>query len=335
MKKLLCILIFASCTLSLHAQDSCITNLKNAAKAQDEGDFDISIGILLPTIKNCPLDKDDRIQAYKLLMLCYLNIDKLEDADAVAAAIMRIDPNFSPDKFKDDQRLFPIFDKYKPRPVFGIGISGGINRTKIKTVRQFSVIYPNGKAPELYKEKGGFQLGAFAEHYIWKGLWAEAGIYYRSIGYEHTLLNIDSADIQYSEKLTYFDIPVSVKYYFDFNRFRPYIQAGASFSFLANALSTTERKDQKDLVNRTSLRNAFNIGWFGAAGIGYSVKSFMLFANMRYVYFPGNVNKEGTRYQDEINLFKYYYLDNDFRLNNLQFNIGASIMLSYKNMEVK
>jgi hypothetical protein len=333
------ILLFTFCLLcsfterTLAQTDSCITHLKDASADYDEGNSDQAILLLKNVLRNCELVKADRIQANKLLILCYLSIDNLEEADKAAENIIKIDPNYAPDKFKDDQGLINIFKKYKAQPVFSIGVSGGINKPYVKTVKQYSVVFPDGQAPETYKTQTGFQLGIQAEHRVYRSLWAELGFIYRSSTYQNTLYNVDGTTVNYSEKLTYFDVPLSAKYYFSFNRLKPFVQAGIYLSLLSNAQSTTTRNDQKDIVDRTSMRNISDIGYFGGLGLGYTIKSFMLFANARYIYFPGDVNKTGTRYSDPVNLFKYYFIDNDFRLNNLQFNAGASLMLKYRNVK--
>jgi opacity protein-like surface antigen len=137
------------------------------------------------------------------------------------------------------------------------------------------------------------------------------------------------------EHLDYLDVPLSLKYYILNSPLTPYGQIGADFSWLLKALSTTSRDAESDLVDRTDLRTSYMTGLFGAAGVSYAFKGFCVFADFRYIYFHDLVNKEGTRYADEVNLYKYYYIDDDFRMNNLQVNVGASYVLNYSLKKVK
>jgi len=339
MKKCIYILFSAvmcfSADIGYGQMDTCITNLKDASNNYDQGNFDDAIAVLKNTIAHCPLDKGDQIQAYSLLILCYVSVDNLEAADAAAEKVMKINPNYTPDKFKDDSKLINVFKKFSPEPMFSIGVAGGVNIPFEKTINQYSVVYPNGQAPASYKAKTGFQMGLQAERRVCNNLWVEIGGSYRSTGYQHILNDVEGEQINYSEKLTYFDVPLCLKYYFAFSRFQPYVQAGAYFSFLTTALSTTNNGVDKDIINRISLRNTYQTGAFGAVGASYMVKSFLLFCDIRYIIFPENVNKAGSRYNDEVNLFKYYYVDDDFRLNNIQFNAGVSFFLRYKNVRKK
>jgi hypothetical protein len=337
MRYLLALLFILCCITRTIAQtDTCLQYLKDASTDYDNGFYDQSISLLTVALKNCPLPKQDQIQASKLLILCYLGIDNLEAADKTAAAIMKIDPNYTPDKFKDDPRLSSLFEKFKPEPTLAVGISGGVNSPMIDVVNTYSVVHADDKPGlDTYNSVLSYQLGAEVEKRVYKNLWAELGFQFRTSSYEHRLDSVQGSTIFYSEKINYSDFPLSVKYYFFGHSITPYLQAGADFSFLLRALSTTTREDNTDLVDRTSLRNRFMVGYFGAAGVNYTIRTLRIFGNVRFVYFPDQVNKAGTRYADDINLYKYYYVDDDFRMDNLQFNVGVSYILSYKIKKVK
>ena len=201
---------------NLNAQtDSCIVNLKTANLNFEQRDFDGTIKLLQKTLNECSFDKEDKIQSHKLLALSYLAIDNLEAADKEAEAIIKIDPNYTPDKFKDDSKLIALFEKYKPIPVFRVGISAGINRTMIDVVNTHSIIHDDD-AENLgtYNGKTGFQLGMSAEYRAYKNLWVQLEGQFRQSNYEHILNNIENTTVNYSEKLSYLDIPLSGKYYF-------------------------------------------------------------------------------------------------------------------------
>ena len=336
---LLILLIFASATTAFEAAaqtDSCIIKLKNANTGYDQGDYDGAIKLLRSALADCPLDKNEKIQSNKLLILCYLKVDNLEEADKTAAEIIRIDPYYKPDKFKDDPKLSALFEKYKPVPVFKMGFGGGINSSYATVVNSHSVVDNDGTTGlGEYNSQTGFQLGLSAEYRAWKDLWIEVGFGYRQSQYEHILYDVNSSIINYSEKLSYFDVPVSLKYVFLKSTLRPYVEGGADLSFLSSAISTTTRDELKDLVDRSALRNDFMGGWFGGIGVVYAMKGLQLFAGARYVYYSENVNKEGTRNDDPVNVWKYGYVDDDFRLDYLQINVGISYALAYRNQKIK
>lgn len=316
--------------------DSCITYLKNANTSYEQRDFDGAIKLLQTALIGCNLDRADKIQAHKLLALSYLGIDNLEAADKEAEAIVKINPNYTPDKFKDEPKYSSLFGKFKPVPVFRIGISAGINHALPDAINTYSIVH-NDDAPDLgeYAGNTGFQLGLRAEYRAYKNLWVEAGGLFRQSEYDHTLFDVEATTISYSEVLSYVDVPVSLKFYVLNKDINPYVEAGAAFSFVTNALGTTSRDELQDIVNRTDYRNISSVGYFGGAGCTYRLKSFLLSAGFRYAYYPDHVNKEGTRYADLTNVFKYYYIDDDFRMDNWQINIGAAYTIAYRNKKTK
>jgi hypothetical protein len=157
--------------------DSCIIQLKSAGSSFDQDHFDQTIAILNATLKNCNLSKSDQIDANKLLILSYLAIDNLEAADKSAATIMKIDPKYKPDQFKDDPKLSALFDKYKPEPTLLAGISGGMNWPSINVEKTYSVVHGDDD-PNLgsYELEIRYQLGAQIEQRVYQNLWAELGL---------------------------------------------------------------------------------------------------------------------------------------------------------------
>lgn len=307
--------------------------MKKANSDYEQQNYDAAINLLVPLIGHCPLSPEEKIDAYKLLILSYLAIDNLETANKVAGTVMSQNPNYKPDKLKDDPKLCSLFEKYKPSPVLHIGIFGGINIPSLHVINTYSVVHSdNGSGLATYSTKMGFQIGVKAEYRVYRDLWVDGGFQYRQSGYEHDLDSIGNETVKYIEKLSYFDFPLSAKYYFLKKNMQPYLEAGIDFSFLSSAKSNTTRANAQDVVDRTSLRNTFHAGYFGAIGYNYKYNNLLFFIDLRYIYFPGQVNKAGTRYSENVNLWKYYYIDDDFSMNITQINIGASYILKYRNL---
>jgi outer membrane protein W len=319
----------------IHAQsDTCLSSMKSANTNYEQGNYDDAIKLLISALAKCPLSKDDKIQANKLLISCYIATNNIARAKLAAATIMRLNPNYKPDKFKESPLVTDLFAEYKPIPVFDIGMFGGINFPSIHVIKTYSIINnPDQPGLNYYKNKTEFQVGAKGEYRVYKNFWLEADLEYRKTSYEHDLENIYNQEETYVEKIEYFDIPLSAKYYFLKKDIHPYVEAGIDFSFLSSALSTTSFSGQQDIVNRTSLRNRFSLGYFSGLGCSYRYNNFLFFAGIRYIYFPQTVNKAGTRFNDPLNLWKYYYIDDDFSMNNMQINMGAAFILKFRKVK--
>jgi hypothetical protein len=155
---------------------------------------------------------------------------------------------------------------------------------------------------------------------------------YRKSGYSIDIPNVQGRTVSYKEDLNYIDIPIAAKYYFLKGSFQPFVQAGVNFSFLNSALGELSRDDINDIIDRTPQRNTFYVGYFGGVGLAYMFKEFSVQAGFNYLWVPENLNKEGTRYDNLDAVFKYYYLDNDFTMNNMVLNLGFTYTLAYKNV---
>lgn len=313
--------------------DPCITKLQSADQKYEAGLFDEAILILKDVLANCNLSKNDKFTAHRILLLANLDIDELENAENSANTIMKLNPNYEPDKLRERADYIAIFSKYKPTPIFNIGIQFGLNSNQINTIKTYSILYDND-AEELanYESQLGFQVGLNAQYKMYKSFWIELGGQFRSSTYLNTLFNIENTTINYSETLNYLDFPLSGKYYFLSSKFRPFISLGIQASFLNSALGELSREEFSDIVNRKIQRNQFNLGYFGGLGLSYTSKSLNYQLGARYVAFPGQLNKSGTRYENISTVFKYYYIDNDFGMNLFEVFLSVGYSIKYKNL---
>ena len=320
--------------LSNAQTDPCATNLKDATLKTEQGWYDEAIGIVTVTLENCDLSKNDKIQANKLLIVNYFAIDNIEAAEAAASAIMKINPNYEADKLRDPTEVVLLFEKYKPEPQFRAVVSGGFNSPMVSASKTYSVVADNN-SPGLdnYKGELGFQIAVGGEYRIYKELWIQGVLQFRKTSYAIDVPNIEGRTVSYEEDLSYLEIPLLAKYYFLKSNLQPYVQLGANFSYLNSALGELTRDDVNDIVNREPQRNNFYVGLIGGLGLSYTAKGFGFQLGVNYLYNPKNVNREGTRYDNLNTVFKYYYVDNDFTMDDLQINVGVTYALKYKNVK--
>ena len=319
---------------SIGQTDPCITKLTDAGSMITDGRYDEAISILNQALADCNYSKDDRIEANKALIKAYLEIDNLEKAEAGAAEIMRINPNYKPDKLRDSPEMIALFEKYKPTPILRVGLIGGINNSILHASNTYSVV-SDDDTPGLanYSAKLGFQIGVLAEYRLYKDLWLNTGFTFRKVQYENEVPNVEGRTIFYSEELNYFDVPLGARYYFLKGRLNPYLGAGAKFSFLSSALGELSRDDVSDIVDRNSQRNSFQMGYMAEAGFSYSLQTISVQLGFQYVNSPDDLNKEGTRYNNLPSIFQYYYLDNDFTLDHYRINVAFIYNIKYRNIK--
>jgi tetratricopeptide (TPR) repeat protein len=322
--------------LAMSQADSCAYYLKDANKNYEGRYYDAAIEEINKALSKCSLNKEDKVKAHKILALSYLGIDDLEAASDEARRIMKIDPAYEPDKFEDDPDYTALFEKFVSTPVLRLGVNAGVNKPGISVSEYYSIYHgPDAADFSEYDEEIGFQLGLTAEYLVFKNLWINSGMQFRTTNYSHFLYEIEGNKVDYQEKLSYFELPIAVKYTFLKGDLRPYVTVGGYVTYLTNAISTSQRADIDDIVDRIDYRNTFYAGFGGGAGVTYHRKGFDLFLDVRYTTYPEQVNKDGTRYADEVNVYQYYYIDNDFSMDILQVNAGIMFNLIYRNRELK
>lgn len=319
---------------SLYAQNNpCISGLRDANQLTEKGKYDEAILVVKNILENCDQSKNDKIQSYKLLIINYLAIDNIEGAEILASTILKISPNYEPDKLRDEPEYIALFQKYKPTIVLKGIVLGGINFSQAKASKTYSIV-ANNNSDELdnYYSITGFQIALGVEYRLFNSLWIQPCFMYRNSGYAIDIPNVQGRTIKYKENINYLDIPISAKYYLSKNNLHPFVQAGVNFSFINSSLGELSRDEISDIYNRKPQRNEFHIGYFGGVGLAYEFKGWSIQAGFNYMLDPLNLNKEGTRYDNSDAVFKYYYLDNDFTINNVNVYLGLTYALAYKNV---
>lgn len=333
-KYLLASVLLAAGCLTLSAQsDPCLSYLKDAQQKTDEGRFDEAIELAQKAIDQCDFSKNDLIEAHKLLIINYLAIDHIEDAEVSAAKIMKINPNHEADRLRDPVEIIAIFEKYRPAPVFTAYIQGGINRASIDVMQTYSVVGDNHAAGlDNYQQELGWQLGVGLEYRIWNNLWAQVEGQYRRSGYSLTLDDVQGAQVHYSERIGYADLSAGGRYYLGSKRFQAYAEGGFQLSFLITALGDISRGEESDIVDRSVQRNSTFTGYWLGTGISFQQKGLRFQLGARYTGTSGNVVDADHRFSNLGIIFKYYYLDNDFSMNHIQLRGSIVYVLRYKNL---
>ncbi len=329
------------------AQNGIVNNIfYNSICEFNNREYDSAQAVLKKVFnKNSQYSVYDKIEAGKLLISYYLNPEINDSGSAVnmADSILMLSPSYKPDY--DEYQW--VFNKLLAEPKVMFGIYSGANYSLVNVIKQYSV-FPsfNTSFPGNYQQKYNFQAGLQGEFNIYTvkkksllypQLYLQIAPGYRKNEYVHInpVENGDNTMITYTENLSYIDLPVSVKCYFTHSFFwKPYIQLGAYFTKLFIADANTQMGGNSAITDRLQQRyTSIQVGYFGGIGIVHTLKkvsNLSYFVNLNYVTFPHLVNNPLTRYDDPVNTWNFYYVDDDFKLDNLQANAGLSITIGYK-----
>jgi len=339
MKKFNIIIVLAFLLLASkfsNGQSNCANTLYEANKSYEAGDFAKSVSQLLPCLKS-GFHKDQRVEGYRLLALDYIYLNQPQQADTAVKNLLNNDNNYKlfPLYLNDPASLTKIIDTYDVTPLFNLTVPLiGINFANVNLTSNKAVT----NSAASYQPLIGVQFGVEGDYTIWRDLHVTAGVMWMSCRYEHDFDSVAGWKQQYTENLNYVHVPVSARYYFlkTDAPLRPYIEAGASFDFLASASADIVNTDNttgntnSTSLNPISRRNNENTSILYGVGFNYRAAIGWFTFNARYLLGLSPIVNAANRYNDVDFIFNYQYVDDDFKLNNWQFTVGYTFPILFK-----
>lgn len=361
--------VFLFLTGSLHAQDDCTASLAAAQRQFDEGHlYEVE-----PTLSEClkNLSREQRVEAYRLLSLTNLFIGEHEKADNSYIELLRADPEWRPGP-ADEVEIEYLSKRFKTTPIFTLypGKIGG-NFAMVGVINANSSGNLNNSS-HSYASRFGFQVGGGADWNI-SDRFSLGGEVLFTVK-NHRLVNRmfqdpngstlgDSLQINYNT--IGFEVPLLFRYHHIItsrktgqrSKWIPFVYAGYIFHYNVDYNAKPEYYDVNGVagaaqnvnpdVGRTlsigSIRNNINHSIMGGVGVKYRIKYRYIMAEVRYAYgLKNQVNvdnqfdfKNGNM-QDPVReyVFRFTQVDDDFRLNQVYFNVGYVFPL-YKARKIE
>jgi len=317
-------------------------SVREADRLYQAGSYDRCIILLEEMQKTFALAKNEKLLALELLAKAYLETDNPGKAEYVVSLLLHNYPHYDL-KEKDNPESFNrLVRKFKVHPRFSIGYRNTMNWEKFKQGEIYSVHDGLDYSEPYRKPEYGIMQGFDFRLYGWAELefdgdislncdltlkWAE---FERNIGGPEFNLNFTESD-------NYIEIPVYLKKYFHpWKNILPYITAGAGWLYMTGATGkVTVNYENSDPSITTGdmgmldMRNRHTFEWIAGTGIGYKLKNFRLFLDVRYYGGLKSFTNPEKGLNNDILVNDYFYIDNPVRLN--QFELGASVSFTFIN----
>lgn len=355
MKKLYGTLIFVFAAFVSYGQTTNQTGaqiLRSARSLYDQGRLHE-----LPTQLEAALAADkfsdnEKVEAYKILILTYIYIEEPEKADDAMIQLLHTDPFFKlstadPIEFKN------LYRKFRTDPLFRIGVKGGVNQTYVNPLKNYyiaSEAVGNGE----YKPSLGFQGALIFEkdlkdkfrkfvlapelafvissfNYVNNKIYS-VDFEQKNAMYNHT---ISHTRLQLNPLVQYKLVKMNDSYDDKTEPFVPYVFAGPSVSYLISSSFAGENNlESKEstvtgTVDNTENYRALTVAIIAGAGARLKLGGFYLVGDIRFQYGLMNaINTDNRNEMTEANrdlIFDYQYMDNDMKLNMLSANLGLII----------
>jgi len=311
---------------SLQAQD-CSFTLSKAQKNFEAGVIEQIPQSLQPCIEN-GFTKEEKLQAYKLIIQCYLFDNNTAEAEKAMLNFLKKNPEY--EVMPTDQAEFThLFETYRSVPIASIGILGFTN---FSSPQQLLVLDPS-QTNGSYKNTGfGVQVGLSYRQFISKLFDVNLECFYVTSSYQYAMnsTTMENSSSQFTDNFGMIAVPLTGIYKpITWWKFEPYVRAGLSFGYILSSSVTGDTKTNSVTDNKiTSLNNIDNrnltqfSGVLGA-GIGFNLKKSSLVFDLRYNQaFTGFVKVNAVNDASKQLKNDILITENDLLLNNFWISVG-------------
>lgn len=286
--------------------------------------------------------KEEKREAYRYLTLSYIYLEEPEKADDMMVQLLNTDHFYEPNKEVDPAEFIALYNKFRHDPLFRVGIKAGLNLTQPNVTNYYNV-GSAGAGHGGYSMSPNFQVyGVFEKDFFYKEPWkrlvlaAELGYVIR--GYTYTNGELATADedptklisnqeFQFSQQ--YLDLNVIGQFKFKNTiGLQTYLGAGPGISYLlgsSNQASTVlgnEFTVTGPSIDDTESYNKLLYSVNLVAGGKLKFGEVYLTAEVRYQWGFTNVVNSEARTNQEV-AFDYQGRYNDYKVNNMTFNLGV------------
>lgn len=308
-------------------QGSCAEKLKTAQTLFERGQVDQVPSLLNGCLKS-GFSREESLTAYKLLIQSYLFEENELKADSAMMEFLAGNPEYTVSA-TDHSSFVHLYNDFDLKKVVQLAVHLGTNIPYVSVIENITHSSLEGK-----NTYGNYSFNLYAsieaKFRITQRLELNAEAGYSQLSFKNNGEFMGFGKTQYNEKQLRFIIPVTVTYDFrNFGRITPYGRAGAGPAFIVNANAEASFENYVDSryslpgreFDRKDARISTDITAQLGAGVKFKTRQGFLFAEVRSDFGILNQSVPDGLYNQELS-WHYYYIDDRFRINNLNFNIG-------------
>ena len=345
MKRLLSfVLFFVFPAVFCSAQNNCDQSIKQAEELFIAGDYDNCIQLIEKANKDCHFSKKKKELMLELLTKAYLEQDNLVKAEKSAYSILKNNPYYELKENADHEDFEILINKFDINPVFSVGARNTAMRPDFKTIRTYAVLDNLDYSAPYETNETILLYYIIAEYGFKRGYSLNADVISYDLSYSRTMTKNSEWRLDYIENLSFVEVPVYLKKYFTLGKnFSAYASAGGGYLRMlhANADAGIEYTTE-DLFNGSKTefysassadmlgqRNKNTFEWLAGTGVGFRFRGLGIFLDARYTGGINSFTNPSRRYDNNVFVNDYFYVDNSVRIN--KFEVGLSLSYTLKN----
>lgn len=328
--KVLSFLLALLFTIPVFSQEppTCAEKLQSAQMLFERGQVE-EIPELLSSCLESGFNREESLQAYKLLIQTYIYNEQLERADSAMLSFLRKNPEYTVSP-TDHTSFVSLFNNFASKVIIQVSVHAGLNMPFLFIASEESLFGIPGD--KKYSSRAANFFGSAEVRYkVTNRLELNAEIGYSQLSFNNSE-NVGFALSGYKEVQRRIEVPLTATYdVLILGKFRPYARLGFGPALNMNSYGIGEFSPEdkgnpysRSGENITDLPRIF-IDFFAQAGGGlkFKVREGYLFAEIRSNF--GVFNQAKTRgYNSESDEKSFFFMsgEDSFHLNNLNFNLG-------------
>lgn len=309
----------------------CVLNLQKAERLYQQGKVEDIPDLLRGCIKK-GFNRDERMTAYKLLILTDIYDDDLEQADMKMYEFLKKYPEYeiSP---ADQDEFAQLFNSYETRANWSVSIKGGMLFSFPVQTEPYGVMQLK-TSPYEYSSGMGFNVGAGIMKYLSPSMKLNLEVQFLSheFNYKATPDFFTSfAEIDYTERTQQLAVPLSLNNDFGSGNLKPFLRLGVMpvymLSSTKNIGRTYTNKAFDELPRSTEdmleYRNTFSAYLLTGGGLKYKIPyAGKIVLDIRFNMGLMEFVDPAQRYANSSQVWRYYVVDGKYRLNFLDISLG-------------
>jgi hypothetical protein len=246
MKRILLLISIVFCGfLTLQAQNTCTEQLRITQRSFDEGLLD-DIPMLLADCMKDGFTKEEKANAYKLLIQTYLFSEEIQKADEVMIQFLTEFPSYKL-AVNDPKEFINLYQTYRTTPIFKLELLAGGSFTIPQITQPYGSWDIVNVHPD-YKVKTGYTFELNYINSLYRNFNYSAGVSLTLSNFGYINKPYDYSTVTADFSNMYVGLPLAVRYNYEIGRLFLFVKTGFEPVYLINSSVDIIRTD--DIIGR-------------------------------------------------------------------------------------
>lgn len=314
---LVTLILFAGYSI-LPAQNTCSDQLRQVQRNFDDGLLDDIPSLLADCMKE-GFTKEEKTNAYKLLIQTYLFSEETQKADEVMIQFLSEFPSYKM-AVNDPKEFINLYNTYRTKPIFRLEVMAGLSFCMPVVVQPYGI---SDLKSTGYQSRMGYHFEMSYINTLYQNFNYSLGASFTLMNYGQTSSPYDYSTVEAVFSDMYMGIPMAIRYNYSIGRINLFARAGIEPAFLVSSKVDLTRTD--DILERSEpftgtedligAHNRFDLRPLISLGTKLNIGRDQLMISAGYKFSTSSQLNEAKRYSNLTLGDKYYFLEDELLLN--------------------